>query len=65
MKNKLYEIFPGSRNGEMIWWIKYEDGTEETVPFENNDTKKKIESCVQKHRLKKRKEKIDKILNGK
>lgn len=62
---KYYEIFPSSKNGELFWCIKYKDNTKEFFRFNNSDTVKEIKIRTQNYLMKKRKDKINKILNGK
>jgi len=65
MENRCYKIYPGLSFGHTVWYIEYEDGTEETLPFDTIDIAKKLIIKEHKYLTKKRKEKINKILGGK
>ena len=63
--NKCYKLHPGSKDGCPVWYIKYEDGTEEIFPFMDGDTENEIRKRTQYYLMRKRTKKINKIINGK
>lgn len=63
---RFYIINPGSHNGEMVMYIKYNDGEENMIPYEPFKTiNDRVKIKVNEYIAKLRKQKIDKILNGK
>lgn len=65
MDNSYYTINPGSKNGDIVIYITYYDGYEEFVPYQPLKTNtERVEERVHRHKMKKRKEKINKILGG-
>jgi len=60
-------LYPGLRDGKSYWIIEFNDGSEDVVPFGSTETKTLRQQVKEKCRLyylRKRTEKINKILNG-
>jgi len=63
------EYFNKNNHSGLRWFItvKFDNGDEIKVPFKQYDSIKgtKVDEHINKYRLKKRKDKINKIINGK